>query len=215
MPMVRAMRLLNSIEAGATSGAQLQTLLAADPGRLAELNVLLSMRGQLRRMLAASTTMTAIAGSAAAMGAVIASSPTLAAMLASSTAKMAFFNSDVALNALKGSATAMAAMRADAKYSVQSHTANNVPIAIPGLVAGGSYILLGFSKNNTISQAISAIATRRSGTTQPASYAAITNPISTTASDVDIATPLVAPFTATHSANINYVWYYGLLRCDV
>ena len=52
MPMVRAMRMLNAVEAGTLTGAQLQTLLTADPGRLAELNVLLGMRGQARRMAA-------------------------------------------------------------------------------------------------------------------------------------------------------------------
>lgn len=43
MPMVRAMRLLNAIEAGTLTGTQLEDLLVADPGRLAELNVLLSL----------------------------------------------------------------------------------------------------------------------------------------------------------------------------
>jgi len=52
MPMVRAMRMLNAIEAGALSGAQLETLITTDPGRLAELNVLLGMRGQARRLAA-------------------------------------------------------------------------------------------------------------------------------------------------------------------
>ena len=54
MPMVRAMRTLNAIEAGTLTGAQLQTLLTSDPGRLAELSQLLTLRGQTRRMAASS-----------------------------------------------------------------------------------------------------------------------------------------------------------------
>ena len=48
MPMVRAMRLLNAIEAGTTTGEQLQTLLTADPGRLAEFHVLVTIPRQSR-----------------------------------------------------------------------------------------------------------------------------------------------------------------------
>lgn len=69
MPMVRAMRLLNSIEAGTTNAAQLQTLLG-DPGRLSEFFVLCGMRGQAVRIASSPTTMNAIAGSALARSAV-------------------------------------------------------------------------------------------------------------------------------------------------
>ena len=99
MPMIRAMRLLNAVEVGTTSGAQLQTLLNADSGRLAEFNVLLGMRGQTRRMAASSTAMAAVA--------------------ASSTARAAIYNSDTALNAIAASVTAIDAIVASAAYQTK------------------------------------------------------------------------------------------------
>ncbi len=113
MPMVRAMRMLNAIEAGTTSGAQLQTLLTTDPGRLAELNVLLGMRGQARRMAASSTAMAAVIASSTAMAAVAASSTAMNAVAASSTAMAAVFASNTAKLAVYNSDTALAAMQAN------------------------------------------------------------------------------------------------------
>ena len=282
MPMIRAMRLLNAVEAGTTSGAQLETLLA-DPGRLAEFSVLLAMRGQTRRMaasstamaavIASSTAMTAVAASSTAMTAVAASSTAMAAVnandqavriwmlagtdqvwsnfasvaavaasstamaaviasstamtavaasstamtavAASSTAKMAVFNSDTALNAIAASATAMAAMRAAAGYIVGANSANTIPVAISGPNAAGSYIMLGYSKNNPVSQGISLFSTRRSGSAIATSAAAITNTSSTDGADVNIALPLVAPFQSTATTVYGAVWYFGMLRCDV
>ena len=112
MPMIRAMRLLNAVEAGTTSGAQLQTLLQADPGRLAEFNVLLGMRGQTRRMAASSTAMAAVIASSTAMAAVAASSTAMAAVAASSTAMAAVIASSAAMAAVAASSTAMAAVAA-------------------------------------------------------------------------------------------------------
>ena len=139
MPMIRAMRLLNAVEVGTTSGAQLQTLLNADSGRLAEFNVLLGMRGQTRRMAASSTAMAAVAASSTAMAAVaasstamaaviasstamaavIASSTAMAAVAASSTARAAIYNSDTALNAIAASVTAIDAIVASAAYQTK------------------------------------------------------------------------------------------------
>ena len=110
MPMVRAMRMLNAVEAGTLTGAQLQTLLTADPGRLAELNVLLGMRGQARRVAASSTAMTAVAASSTAMAAVAASSTAMAAVAASSTAMTAVAASSTAMAAVIASSTAMTAV---------------------------------------------------------------------------------------------------------
>ena len=137
MPMVRAIRMLNAIEAGTTSGAQLETLLG-DSGRLAEFNVLLDMRGQARRIASATTTMTAIAASSTAMTAVAASSAAMtavgandqalrifmlagtdqvfsdfadvAAVIASSTAMTAIAASSTAMTAVVESSTAMTAV---------------------------------------------------------------------------------------------------------
>ena len=234
MPMIRAMRLLNAVEAGTTSGAQLQTLLA-DPGRLAEFNVLLGMRGQTRRMAASSAAMAAVAASSTAMAAVIASSTAMTAVIASSTAmtavaasstamtavaasstaKMAVFNSDTALNAIAASVTAMAAMRAAAGYIVGTSTASASPVAISGPNAAGSYIMLGYSKNSPTSQGITLFSTRRSGSAIATSAGAITKPPSSTGADINIALPLVAPFQSTATSSTAYTWFFGMLRCDV
>ena len=112
MPMIRAMRLLNAIEAGTTTGAQLQALLTADPGRLAEFNVLLDMRGQTRRMAASSTAMTAVLASSTAMTAVLASSTAMTAVAASGTAMTAVLASSTAMTAVAASSTAMNAVYA-------------------------------------------------------------------------------------------------------
>ena len=233
MPMIRAMRLLNAVEAGTITGAQLQTLLA-DPGRLAEFNVLLGMRGQTRRMaasstamtavlasstaraavIASSTAMTAVAASSTAMTAVLASSTAMTAVAASSTAKMAVFNSDTALNAIAASTTAMAAMRAAAGYIVGTSAAATSPVTISGPDAAGSYIMLGYSKLSSEYQGISLFSTRRHGSAIATSAAPISS-LSSDGADVNIALPLVAPFQATATSAGGTSWYFGMLRCDV
>ncbi len=70
MSMVRAMRLLNSVEAGITDAAALQTLLA-DAGRLSEWSAMLSMRGQVQRILSSTVTLAAVCGSPRALGALM------------------------------------------------------------------------------------------------------------------------------------------------
>lgn len=79
MPMLRSMRLLNSIEAGTTNAAALQTLLA-DAGRLSEWSALLSSRALSRRLLSSSVALDAVLGSARALGAVLANPVSSAAL---------------------------------------------------------------------------------------------------------------------------------------
>jgi hypothetical protein len=67
MPMVRAWRLLNAIEDGAITGAELDILLA-DLGRKSDFEVLLELPGQSQRMIATSLTRSIIANSALARG---------------------------------------------------------------------------------------------------------------------------------------------------
>lgn len=62
MPSLRSIRLLNAVEGGTVSGAQLEVFLS-NPGRLAEFKVLLSMRGQTRRMAASTVTVNALINS--------------------------------------------------------------------------------------------------------------------------------------------------------
>ena len=68
LQMIRAVRLLNAVALGTTSGAQMQTLLA-DSDRAAAFNALLNRPGQMRRMAASSTAMAAVAASSTAMAA--------------------------------------------------------------------------------------------------------------------------------------------------
>ena len=120
MPMVRAMRMLNAIEAGMTTGSELETLLTEDAGRLAELNVLLSFRGQARRTAASGTAMSAVAASSTAISAVIASSTAMAAVDANDQAVRIFmlsgtdqiYSDFVNVTAVAASSTAMTAIAA-------------------------------------------------------------------------------------------------------
>ena len=165
MPMIRAMRLLNAAEAGTLSGAQLEALLTADPGRLAELNVLLGMRGQARRMAASSTAMAAVIASSTAMAAVAASSTAMAAVAASSTAMaavaasstamaavaaskaalLACWNSETALTSLRSSAAAMTALLASPFKSTVGAT-NPSNLTNP-MVAGKTILLRSYSNS--------------------------------------------------------------------
>lgn len=69
MPSLRSIRLLNAVEGGTVSGAQLEVFLS-DLGRLAEFKVLLSMRGQTRRMAASDVTVNALINSDKAIDAI-------------------------------------------------------------------------------------------------------------------------------------------------
>lgn len=62
MPMLRAVRMLQSVEANLTSGSQFETMLG-DAGRVSDFSVLLGMREQVRRMANSDVTMTAIIAS--------------------------------------------------------------------------------------------------------------------------------------------------------
>jgi len=112
MPMVRAMRLINAVEAGTTSGVQLQALLSADAGRLAEFNVLLGMRGQVRRIASSSTAMAAVLSSSTAKAAVIASATAMAAVAASPAAWATVQSDAGTFNAVISDSTAMTAVAA-------------------------------------------------------------------------------------------------------
>lgn len=224
MPMIRAMRLLNAIEAGTTSGSQLETLLSSDPGRAAEFSVLCGIRAQVRRMLSAPTTMAAIFGSSKAAG-VFAANPTsmlLAAqdathgptMVGSVAAKMAIFNSDNALSALASSPAALSLFRTSSQYVVRSIPNAGASVMSPAPVAAGSYILLGASSTNASAVQTMTVSTLREG-------AVMSNVITpdgtvntgTTALYYPRAIPLVAPFFGTQAAA--RAWYVGMLRCDV
>jgi hypothetical protein len=102
MSTLRSLRLLGSVETGTTLGPALNTFLE-DSGRLSEFHVLLSMRGQARRMASSTTTMTAIIASPIATNAVFADTDinnpmTAKAIVANQTAITTVSNDPVTLN---------------------------------------------------------------------------------------------------------------------
>lgn len=106
MPMLRAIRTLNNLEAGTLTGSGLQTLLA-DTGRLGDFVSLIAQRGFSRRMAASSTAMTAVAASATVMADVVDNATWLAEIGASNTALAALFASSAARVALYDHASAL------------------------------------------------------------------------------------------------------------
>jgi hypothetical protein len=104
--------MLNAIEAGTLNATDLQTLLTADAGRLAELNTLFSLRGQMRRAMQSVTPRTAIFGSAAALNAMVTNFDAMQTVAASQTAMTAIAASQVAMDAIAASQVAMNAIAA-------------------------------------------------------------------------------------------------------
>lgn len=104
MPLVRAMRLINALEAGTLSGPDFASLITGDPTRAAELSVLYGMRGQARRLAASTGAFTKLLGSAEAVNLLV--------------------TNRVAMQEVKDMPTAFAALRADdaalAKYLAMS-----------------------------------------------------------------------------------------------
>jgi hypothetical protein len=120
MPALRAVRLLNSIEAGTTDAAAFQAFLT-DAGRLGEFTVLLSMRGHARRVAVNSVTMDAVIGSPLAVNAVFgAATPenftAATAIAASSSAMNAVSESVSTLEIVSDNASSWAAFSASAHY---------------------------------------------------------------------------------------------------
>lgn len=104
MPLVRAMRLINALEAGTLSGPDFANLITGDPTRAAELSVLYGMRGQARRLAASTGAFTKLLGSAEAVNLLV--------------------TNRVAMQEVKDMPTAFAALQADdaafAKYLAMS-----------------------------------------------------------------------------------------------
>lgn len=101
MSTLRSLRLLGAVEAGTVSGIQLEAYLA-DVGRRSELSVLLSNRGQSRRMANSPLTMTAITTSPAAINIVF-----QAATAETSAACQAVVKSPIAMYSTSNSITAL------------------------------------------------------------------------------------------------------------
>ena len=213
MPMIRAMRMLNAIEAGTLTGAQLQTLLTGDPGRLAELNQLLQLRGQVRRLAASSTAMAAVIASSTAMAAVAASSTAMAAVAASSTAMaavaaskaalLACWNSETALTALRGSAAALTALMASQYKSTVGN--GNAPSSLTITMLAGKTILL--QSCNANSSDTNTLATKYQN------GSAVANHVYSTAATNS--TQMVAFVDIKHATYVNnYGWYGDVVKVD-
>ena len=126
MPMLRAIRTLNNLEAGTLSGAALQTLLA-DTGRHGDFVSLVTQRGHARRLAASSTAMAAVAASSTAMAAIVASNTALAAVFASSTARVAIYDHATALATLTAIANVQTYLKT---IDVQASTNNTTHTAV-------------------------------------------------------------------------------------
>ncbi len=205
--MVRAIRMLNAMEAGMLSGSQLESLMAADPSRAGELNVLMNMRGQYRRMLSSSITMAALAGSATALRMAMAIDPI--------SIKLAMYENDDALAAVLASSPSMDNLRALA--TVYNKAANGTAVislstsvtpSVPP--AEGKYLLLGVSggANRTIT-----VDTRRIGSTRPnAGQGDTLGNIS--ASATLLCCPVTGPLSFRLNSTGTNLTYFSLLRCD-
>lgn len=213
MPLIRAMRLLGAIEAGTTNSSQLETLLA-DAARLGEFRVLLNLRGQATRIATSAVTIATVLASATARAALLENAVAMAAVGNSPTAKSAIFNSDTYLAAVAASGPAMAALRSVASYSVVSWTENgSTPVSLS--LPGSSYIALGTSRNQSTPYT-RVLATRRSGSSVSAQTGPTSGSSSTAGADMNIAIPIVAPYTVANTVGGGAsTGYLGLLRCDV
>ena len=162
---------------------------------------------------ASSTAMAAVAASETAMAGVAASETAMAAVAASSTALMAMHGSDTALNAIKGSAPAMNAMRASSKYIASAgQSIHGTGVTITALSPFGKYILLGLSSSMAEPSTEIAVNTTRPSSALGGAGMSVPSK-SSDAKRIDLAIPLVSPFTATSIGG--YLWNFGAIRCDV
>lgn len=102
MPALRAIRTLNAVEAGTLDASALETVLAGDAGRRAEMTGLLGVRGYSRRICDASLTATAFVNSPSAVGLV----------MGNSVAATEFSNNSVSMSLTRASTAAMRAATA-------------------------------------------------------------------------------------------------------
>ncbi len=121
MPTLRAIRLLQSVEAGNTLGAELETFLQ-DDGRLGEIKFLLSMRGQTRRIANNPVTIAAFLLSPKAIDAVFTlatpnNNTASTAMVASPVAMAALSVDSSALDSIFGNVTSRNLFTASENYS--------------------------------------------------------------------------------------------------
>lgn len=186
MPLMRAIRLLNSMEAGAITAAQLDTLLN-DAVRAGEFSVMLTMLGQVQRMLASGTTLDIL----------LSSNKALAVLLNSPSCRLALWQSDTALTALANKPSALTLIRAHARTSIinQATATAATPYAVSGITTPA--ILLGWSCNSTGAVTL----TGRRADSLVGSLDASTNSIGGTSANFTNVMPLTATVTVANSAS--------------
>jgi len=145
MPLLRAMRLLNGLDAGTITGAMLETKLQ-DKSVLAELNMVLDIRSQAKRISKSSNAMTAVASSSTAMTAVSASSTAMTAVRGSKTALTAIWGSETALTAIRNNSTAISTL-VGSPYT--SYFVNNPSNLQSTMVASKSILLQHYNSSGT------------------------------------------------------------------
>lgn len=131
MSTLRSLRLLGAVESGSVTGAQLETYLA-DVGRRSELSVLLSNRGQSRRMAGSPLTMSAITASPQAINVVF-----QAATKETSAACTAVVKSSMAMSSVSNSADALNVVSANSVawnlFSTSEYYETNIRTTIANL----------------------------------------------------------------------------------
>jgi len=138
MSSLRAIRLLNSVEAAITDSAALQTALT-DTGRLSEFSVLMSMRGQARRMAASTVTINTFLNCAIARDAIFtdtdANNPIVAqAILKKQTAMVLVAADRTTLGLIMANPTAAGLLKASTWFEtyLKSIITNLTPALVPG-----------------------------------------------------------------------------------
>ena len=143
MPLVRAMRLINALEAGTLNAAGLQSLLAADPSRANELSVMLAMRGQVRRVLSSPGAWAALVGGGASITDVLLRSSMVAQELADypdaagQLADAASTTTAGVAQLVANEATFLALLRRTARMSVVDATPAMRALVYGGALGGG------------------------------------------------------------------------------
>lgn len=220
MPFVRMMRMLSAMESGQLDGAGLEALLQ-EPGRLGELQVMLSDRALWKRARSSSETMASIFGSRAATAAaleiasvrveIVESADLLGSLAAAAPAKMALSDSHAALVEIAANPAAVNILRSASGYAVTPFTSvASGDASLP--LSGERYILLGMSTAASASGWSATPYTRVAGST--VAVPLVYN--NTAALSQGYTASLKAPYKVSMAAAIaGLQMYAGLLRCDI
>ena len=240
MPILRAMRLFNAIEANEFTAATLEALLA-DAGRRNDLDAVTADRALMHRLAQTPAAAAVVLGSARGRASVFASTVAMEALCASRLGRDAVFNtpavlaalvaspvgmgtlgesvickmqlsvSTPALTAVAGSATALTALRGCSQYRVVA-VGYGYGTTVPFTMPGERYIMLGVSQNiaQNTTVTMQTILASGSGATTIINSSDNTGTSATTKA---AAVTLQAPYSATR--NSGSTTYHGLLRCDI